>query len=533
MKLTRENERMKNQVKKQIMYVMAMACLVLAFCLCPMQKTEARDWGEDYPYGEHEILKFNGKNATWNLRTRENALEWCYSIQTGPQSDTWKNVKLTTGNPYVVETFAEESRDAKNRTNVSLNLEPTNPGKTTVTLSFKNRGKNYKYKFNVIVRNYENPFERLKIGNKNIKTQYDDRPIDHGGEDREYNESASLKLEKGTHNLDIRMRKNWKLISVKNGKTDLTRSKKVKVAGKYTYLTLVVQNEKTGERLTYYVEIVSLPNTVLKLNKSQITVYVNRSAQITVISNKNPKEATWSSSNSKIATVKNGKVTGKKAGTAKITVKLGGKTATCTVIVKGYATSAKKLTKKEQHKLYENTIKSYAKSMKNGAKKWNEDTGMKTYFAFVDIDKNGTDELIVRATNSTMKQTTASTSGYGENTHIYTIKNNKVKKVLGNSTYAPTIGHLNYVHVYKNCKYIDRGFAHTPGDYIFYKYSNGTLSSKPTYTFTVGGWGAGTWMINGKNVSKNYCMKQLNKVSGNREGYPMHKYSASTYKNFL
>ena len=104
-----------------------------------MQKTEARDWGEDYPYGEHEILKFNGKNATWNLRKRDNALEWYYSIQTGTQSDTWKNVKLTTGDPYVVETFAEESRDAKNRTNVSLNLEPTNPGKTTVTLSFRNK----------------------------------------------------------------------------------------------------------------------------------------------------------------------------------------------------------------------------------------------------------------------------------------------------------------------------------------------------------------------------------------------------------
>lgn len=121
------------------MCVMTIACLFLAFCLCPMQKTEARDWGEDYPYGEHEILKFNGKNATWNLRKRDNALEWYYSIQTGTQSDTWKNVKLTTGDPYVVETFAEESRDAKNRTNVSLNLEPTNPGKTTVTLSFRNK----------------------------------------------------------------------------------------------------------------------------------------------------------------------------------------------------------------------------------------------------------------------------------------------------------------------------------------------------------------------------------------------------------
>ena len=80
---------------------------------------------------------------------------------------------------------------------------------------------------------------------------------------------------------------------------------------------------------------------------------------------------------------------------------------------------------------------------------------------------------------------------------------------------------------------IDRGFSHLPSDYIFYKYKNGTLSSKPTYRFAVGGWGAGTWIVNGKNVSRKECMKQLNKISGKREGYPMHKYSASTYKKYI
>lgn len=276
----------------------------------------------------------------------------------------------------------------------------------------------------------------------------------------------------------------------------------------------------------------------LLLDKKSLSICVGETYQMKVIAGRK-SGMRWSSSNKSIATVNStGKITGKKAGTVKITAKVGGKTATCSVTVKksGNQSSAKtnnKLSKKEQHKLYESTIKSYAKSMKNGAKKWNEDSGLKTYFAFVDIDKNGTDELIVRAVNSTMKQTTASTSGYGENTHIYTIKNNKVKKVLGNSTYAPTLGHVNYVRVYKNCKYNDRGFSHLPADYIFYKYSNGILASKPTYRFAVGGWGTNFWSINGKNVSKSYCMKQLNKVSGNREGYPMHKYSASTYKNYL
>ena len=271
----------------------------------------------------------------------------------------------------------------------------------------------------------------------------------------------------------------------------------------------------------------SKATTNISMNIKTKSLYPGEKVKLkAIVSGKNGK-VTWTSNNKKVATVStSGQVSAKTPGKATITAKVNGKTAKCVI-------SVKKLTKKGQHILYENTIKSYAKSMKNGARKWNEDVGLKTYFAFVDIDKNGTDELIVRVTNSTMKQTTASTSGYGENTHIYTIKNNKVKKVLGNSTYAPTLGHDNYVRVYKNCKYIDRGFSHLPADYIFYKYSNGTLASKPTYRFAVGGWGTNFWSINGKNVSKSYCMKQLNKVSGNREGYPMHKYSASTYKNYL
>ena len=44
---------------------------------------------------------------------------------------------------------------------------------------------------------------------------------------------------------------------------------------------------------------------------------------------------TWKTSNKKIATVKNGKVTGKSAGSAKITVKTSsGKKAVCNVKIK-------------------------------------------------------------------------------------------------------------------------------------------------------------------------------------------------------
>lgn len=268
-------------------------------------------------------------------------------------------------------------------------------------------------------------------------------------------------------------------------------------------------------------------NAKISINIKKKNLYPGEKIKLKPVVYGKSKKVIWASDNTKVAAVSmSGQVNAKSPGKATITAKANGKTAKCVITVK-------KLTKKAQHKLYESTIKSYSKSMKKGAKKWNEDAGLNTYFAFVDIDKNGTDEVIVRVASSYGKHTTANTSGYGENTHIYTIKNNKVKKVLGNRTYAPTLQHDYYVHVYKNCKYIDRGFSHLPSDYIFYKYKNGTLSSKPTYRFAVGGWGAGTWIVNGKNVSRKECMKQLNKISGKREGYPMHKYSSSTYKKYI
>ncbi len=80
----------------------------------------------------------------------------------------------------------------------------------------------------------------------------------------------------------------------------------------------------------------------VKLDKTKVTVYEQKKATIKVKGTK--KKVTWKSSNTKIATVKDGVVTGKKKGTAKITAKVNGKSYTCKVTVKKAELSNKSVT---------------------------------------------------------------------------------------------------------------------------------------------------------------------------------------------
>ena len=75
----------------------------------------------------------------------------------------------------------------------------------------------------------------------------------------------------------------------------------------------------------------------VKLNKKKVTVKRRKSVKLKATMK--PKNATdtlsWKTSNKKVATVKNGKVTGKSVGKAKITVRTSsGKKAVCNVTVK-------------------------------------------------------------------------------------------------------------------------------------------------------------------------------------------------------
>ena len=70
-----------------------------------------------------------------------------------------------------------------------------------------------------------------------------------------------------------------------------------------------------------------------KLSKTKITVSVKESYQLKVKGTS--KKVTWKSSNKKIAAIsKNGKVNGKKKGSAVITAKVNGRTLKCKIVVK-------------------------------------------------------------------------------------------------------------------------------------------------------------------------------------------------------
>lgn len=78
----------------------------------------------------------------------------------------------------------------------------------------------------------------------------------------------------------------------------------------------------------------------IKMNKTKVTIGVGDTYQLKVSGTS--KKAKWSTSNKKVATVnKNGKVTGKKKGTATITAKIGKKSYKCKVTVKNPALAKK------------------------------------------------------------------------------------------------------------------------------------------------------------------------------------------------
>lgn len=177
--------------------------------------------------------------------------------------------------------------------------------------------------------------------------------------------------------------------------------------------------------------------------------------------------------------------------------------------------------KVKQHKLYIKTIESYARKARSSYKRYigNEPAGYKVMYTFADIDQNGIDELILRYGEPKVIKDTAKSSGYGESTSIYTIKNKKVKKVIENTDINPYL-HNNYVRVYKNRKRISIGFSHGYNDDTFYTYKNGKLLKKGKITL-VYDFNFGYGFRNGKKISRKTYLKEYKKLTNKNRGYQL------------
>lgn len=185
------------------------------------------------------------------------------------------------------------------------------------------------------------------------------------------------------------------------------------------------------------------------------------------------------------------------------------------------------LSKSAQHKMYAGTMKSYAKKAVSSYKKNGyglSAAGRKVMYVFVDVDKNGTDELIMRYDDPKTSGNTAWGSGYGESTTIYTIKNGKITTVLNNANVNPYC-HSPFVHIYKNRSRINMGFSHGYADDLFCKYSNGKIDKKNTIWLTCDYQnGKKIAAYNEKRISYSAYIKKLNSLTNNNTGYNMKIY---------
>lgn len=184
------------------------------------------------------------------------------------------------------------------------------------------------------------------------------------------------------------------------------------------------------------------------------------------------------------------------------------------------------MSKSTQHKLYKKTMQDYARKSKASYKRnslyiGGSGSSKKVMYLFVDIDKNGTDELVMRYGNPKTDRNTAIGSGYGESTSIYTIKNGKVTTILDHSNVNPMC-HDNFVHIFKNRSRIDMGVSHGYDDHTFCTYSKGKLyTNKNTIWMTCYN---GKASYNRKPISLSSYRAKYKSLTNNEKGYTMKLY---------
>lgn len=189
--------------------------------------------------------------------------------------------------------------------------------------------------------------------------------------------------------------------------------------------------------------------TGIKISQTTLTLTEGGTATLSATitpSNATNKNVTWSSSNTAVATVSNGRITAKKAGTAKIVaMSNNGKTATCTVTVK-------------------------AKQVKNG---WYMEGGNKYYYkndqkvknAYVDyiyLDNNG----IAQAKMGNFSATLYGARAWANQKLNIRQQPNSSSKLIGT---VPTGGKMTILSAEDSSRYIKMSYNGMTG-YVFTDY---------------------------------------------------------------
>ena len=251
--------------------------------------------------------------------------------------------------------------------------------------------------------------------------------------------------------------------------------------------------------------------TGIKLNSSSISLYVKESTYVSASVSGKSSKVTWKTSDSSVATVdSNGKVTGKKAGTCKITASANGKSATCTVTVKN-RTSA--------NSAYKKLIQKY--ELKYGKAKLIT-SGYMHYWKGVcfakllDFNNDGTKELILAYQNGFGK-----TDKIKYHVELWTFDGKNTKKIC--SSVSWTGNNCEYFGGFSIIKF--KGYYllflsdGAVGNDVYYgKKSNGTLGAVHSFHWK-GDAMEGQWYYNGKAISVNDYINYYNQFHPNSNWY--------------
>lgn len=220
-------------------------------------------------------------------------------------------------------TYKNLTWESANNNIVTVNngkVTAISPGKTVIKVSTERR-KITKI-INVVVNNPVINVDEIKVNETNIELEVGDtKKIEY---EVTPNNATDKKISFTTSDKEIiGFNQEGLLVGIKAGTCTVTLRS---TNGKEATINVTVKDKK-------------IDVSKVSLNKKSITLEIGKSETLTAKispTNATNKNITWKSSNEKIATVKNGKVTAKKAGTAKITVTTEdqSKEATCTVTVK-------------------------------------------------------------------------------------------------------------------------------------------------------------------------------------------------------